>query len=290
MQNETGLFSKIAHKSFKEEWEQAMRYGLIGGRPFSDKTIGVYTYYVDWYFKRYDEISIANLKQALMSIDPIHHTKRLKIYQAVISLAKIILEQEQIDNVFFEKVKSFRPRQHLPVKRITVEEGDIQKLIACCDQAKDRMIVILLYQTGLRVTEAAKLKLADIDMEKKVLTVQLAKWGKTRRVGMTNMLMDELLIYLPHREELGTDHLFYNHKGKPIDRYGIRVRLSKLGRKAGVKVTPHSLRRAFVTINANKGRPLPMLQIACGHSDITTTRSYCMTTEAQAIEAMQSWD
>ena len=74
-----------------------------------------------------------------------------------------------------------------------------------------------------------------------------------------------------------------------MDRYGIRVRLKKLGTKAKVDVTPHALRRAFVTINANKGRPLPMLQIACGHSDITTTRSYCMTTEDETIEAMKNW-
>jgi len=66
-------------------------------------------------------------------------------------------------------------------------------------------------------------------------------------------------------------------------------RLHRLGRKVGVDVSPHMLRRAFVTINANKGRPLPMLQIACGHSDIKTTRNYCQTTEQEVIEAMKEW-
>jgi integrase len=70
----------------------------------------------------------------------------------------------------------------------------------------------------------------------------------------------------------------------------IAIRLEKLALKTGIPVTPHALRRAFVTINAYKGRPLPMLQIACGHSDITTTRSYCMTSEDETIEAMQNWD
>ncbi len=70
---------------------------------------------------------------------------------------------------------------------------------------------------------------------------------------------------------------------------GFYQRLERLGTKAGVKVSPHALRRAFVTINANKGRPLQMLQMACGHSNITTTRSYCLTSENEVIEAMKGW-
>jgi site-specific recombinase XerD len=100
-----------------------------------------------------------------------------------------------------------------------------------------------------------------------------------------------LTEYLGSRvEQSPEEYLFLKTNGKPMDRIGIACRLGKLSRKTGIPVTPHTLRRAFVTINANKGRPLPMLQIACGHSDITTTRSYCLTTEDETIEAMQSWD
>ncbi|MFN7309842.1 MAG: tyrosine-type recombinase/integrase [Vampirovibrionales bacterium] len=54
-------------------------------------------------------------------------------------------------------------------------------------------------------------------------------------------------------------------------------------------VTTHAMRRAFVTINANKGRSLVMLQMACGHADIKTTRDYCRTSEQEMVKAMQEW-
>lgn len=69
-----------------------------------------------------------------------------------------------------------------------------------------------------------------------------------------------------------------------------RIKLSRIGKRAGVHVSPHMLRRAFVTINANKGRSLVMLQMAWGHADITTTRSYCQTTEEEVIQAMKAWE
>jgi len=278
------------HQDHIPQWVKAMEYGLLNGWPFSPKTIGVYEYYANWYFERFQEVSAHNLKQALLQVPVVHHTKRLKIYQAVISLAKILIEANELDSEFLEVVKSFRPKQHLPTRKITVEETSVEKLIQHADNPLDKFLVILLVSTGLRVTEAAHLKLEDIDIEKRVLTVQLAKWGKSRRVGLAPLFIEAYHQYLNYRPATTTDHLFFNIKGNPIDRYGIRVRLIKLGRKAGVKVTPHALRRAFVTINANKGRPLPMLQIACGHNDITTTRSYCMTTEDETIAAMQGWD
>ncbi len=72
-------------------------------------------------------------------------------------------------------------------------------------------------------------------------------------------------------------------------RDGLYVRLRLIGKRVGVVVSPHTLRRAFVTLNANQGRSLVMLQIACGHANINTTRSYCQTSEDEVIAAMQNW-
>jgi len=74
-----------------------------------------------------------------------------------------------------------------------------------------------------------------------------------------------------------------------MTRDGLLNRIRRLGKKLNIDVSPHALRRAFVTINANKGRSLVMLQMACGHSDIKTTRSYCKTTEEEVIREMKNW-
>jgi integrase len=279
------------HRHYFEDWKKAMACGLIGGRPFSQSTIDVYCLYTKSFLKEYKEVSLSNLKKVLIDTPVEQFAKRYKIFQAIQNFAGYLVEEGALDPGYLEQAKHYIPKRHLPPKKITVQEKGIEALISACTNKQDKLIVSLLAFTGLRVTEAANLKLSDINQDNAYLTVRLAKWGKTRRVGLTKRLQEVIQEYLASRSEAYKDKewLFLNRFGEKITRYGIRTRLEKLGERVGVTVTPHALRRAFVTINANKGRPLPMLQIACGHNNITTTRSYCLTTEDETIEAMQAW-
>lgn len=85
-------------------------------------------------------------------------------------------------------------------------------------------------------------------------------------MSLTDLVVKTIEDYRKERGSNQQEALFLNKLGGPIDRHGIHHRLERLGKIAGVKVNSHALRRNFVTINANKGRPLQMLQIACGHS------------------------
>ncbi len=280
---------------YLSQWESAMRCGLIGGRPFSEGCIKNYVFYVTGFLEQYGELNIENVKALMLTVPIEQFAKRLKIYESLRCFARYLLENEEcfpedLDPRFLERVRRYKPKRHLPPRKVTVDEPGIEKLLTVCDTPLDTIIVELLSQTGLRVSEACSLELGDIDLEKGHLTIKRAKWGKTRRVGLTQRARQSLERYLSQRSECESQRLLVTSKGYPVVRYGVRTRLAKLGRRAEVKVSPHALRRAFVTINANKGRPLPMLQIACGHSDIGTTRSYCMTSEDETIESMQGWD
>lgn len=277
-------------KEYVTGWEDAMRFGLMGGRPFSEVSIQTYRYYTRWFLEQYDALTIENLKKLLLSIPIEHFAKRLKVYQALTSFAKYLEQEGWEMQPYFKEAKKFRPKRHLPEKKCSVDQKGLDALLAACSSPLEFLLVILLSHTGLRVNEAANLKLEDINFEKQCLTVKLAKWGKTRRVGLQSKVLDAIQAYLATRPKTEREWLLINRQGKRMDRYGIRNRLERLGKRAEVKVTPHALRRAFVTLNANKGRPLVMLQIACGHNDIATTRSYCMTTEDETIQAMQAWD
>ncbi|WP_373533057.1 tyrosine-type recombinase/integrase [Vampirovibrio sp.] len=271
-------------------WEDAMRFGLLGGRPFSEICIKTYLFYTQGFLEQYGELTVDNLKQVLLSIPVEHFAKRQKLYQALACFARY-LEQEGVNmDLYLAQAKKFRPRRHLLEKKHTVDQKGLNALLGACESPLEHLLVTLLSQTGLRVNEAANLKLDDIDFDKQSLAVRLAKWGKTRRVGLQSKVIEALQGYLVYRHKTEEDWLLINRHGNRMDRYGIRNRLDRLGQRAQVKVTPHALRCAFVTLNANKGRPLVMLQIACGHNDIATTRSYCMTTEDETIEAMQAWD
>ncbi len=281
---------KPSQVEYISSWKDAMRFGLMGGRPFSEISVRTYAHYTEWFLQEYGCLSIENLKKALISIPIEHFAKRLKLFQSLTSFAKYLVQEGFLDDAYLAESKKFKPRRHLPERKITVDQKGLDKLLDASQSALERLIVILLSQTGLRVNEAANLSLKDIDFENKFLTVRLAKWGKTRRVGLPMSVISAIQTYLTFRPKVEEDWLFINRNGERMDRFGIRNRLDRIGKRAEVKVTPHALRRAFVTLNANKGRPLVMLQIACGHNDIATTRSYCMTTEDETIEAMQNWE
>ncbi len=122
------------------------------------------------------------------------------------------------------------------------------------------------------------------------MTVRLGKGNKTRRVGLTPYVIEVIQGFLVNQKnKKSSDFLLLDKNGKRMSRNGLYQRLERIGEKAGVEVSPHALRRAFVTINANAGRPLQMLQRACGHSDIKTTMAYCRTSEQEVIDAMKDW-
>lgn len=281
---------KQPHSSYLQPWISAMRYGLLDGRPFSEVVIGTYSHYAAWFLKEYEGLSLENLQTALTTIPVVHFAKRQKLFQALSCLAKFLVTKNALETSFIQGIKRLRPRRHLPARKFSVDQAGLDSLLNACKDPLDHLIVILLSQTGLRATEAISLKLDDLNLEKRILTVRQAKWGKSRRIGLSSSTIETLQAYLPLRPSHPEGWVFINVKGQQMQRHGLLMRLRRLSRLTGIKVTPHALRRAFVTINANKGRPLAMLQIACGHSDITTTRSYCMTTEDEAIEAMQGWD
>lgn len=281
---------KTKQTNYLHEWQSAMRYGLLNGRPYSEVCIGTYARYVGWLLAQYGGLTIESLKAVLVAIPIDHYAKRKKLFESLVCFAKFLVEEKGYKAEFLAQMKKYRPRRHKPERKRTVDPQDLELLIHAARNPLDKLIVILLSQTGLRATEAANLRISDLDLEKKILTVQLAKWGKTRKVGLTQRVIDAITAYLPVRPNYPEDYLLINCWGNPMDRFGIRNRLYSIGRRANVKVNPHALRRAFVTINANKGRPLVMLQIACGHNNIATTRSYCMTTEEETVTAMQDWD
>ena len=123
-----------------------------------------------------------------------------------------------MDDTYLQEAKRFKPRRHLPPRKFTVDQAGIDQLLASCKTPLERLLVTLLSHTGLRVSEAASLKLTDIEVEKRVLTVRRAKWGKTRRVGLTAPVLEAFQAYLAVRPPVQSDFIFINRKRKPMDR------------------------------------------------------------------------
>ncbi len=279
------------HQSYLKPWLASLKSGTFNGKSFSPRTIQDYRAYSSKFLDSYDSLTTDTLKHCLSKIPAEQYSKRDKIYKMCICLGKFLISKKELDPAFLIEIKTFRPKRHLPPKRITVSEQELRALYNAAEGLLQEALVVLLSSAGLRASEASDLRLSDVDLEEGILTVECGKGGKRRRVGLSPKCVELLYRYIElERPKSSLSSLFLDPYKRPFNRNTLYNEIRKLSRKTGIHVSPHALRRAFVTINANKGRPLQMLQMACGHSDITTTRNYCMTSEQEVIDAMKDWN
>jgi len=278
------------HSEAIEPWKRAMASGTLTGKVFSHHTVTNYARYVVEFLSKQPCLSFENFQAELELISPESFGRRDKYFKGILCFAKFLIREHSLPTAFLEQAQAIQPKRHIPAKQATVTEEQLNQLLSACPSPYHWLIIHLLSSTGLRASEFCAIKMQDINLKDGFITVQRGKGGKRRRVGLTptcQSLLEHHLSILRLSEPQA--FIFLNTLGEPMTRDGLLSRIRKLGKKLGIDVSPHALRRAFVTINANKGRSLVMLQMACGHSDIKTTRSYCKTTEEEVIREMQQW-
>ncbi len=156
---------------------------------------------------------------------------------------------------------------------------------------RDRLIVELLYASGLRVSELADLELRHVDLEERMLLVR-GKGDKERRVPFGNAARAAIGNWLTDgRPALVRDRavpfLVVNHRGGRISRQAIHTVVKTAGERAGLarEVGPHALRHSFATHLLAGGCDLRVLQEMLGHASVATTQIYPHVSADQLREA-----
>ena len=146
---------------------------------------------------------------------------------------------------------------------------------------RDRLILELLYATGIRVSELINIKIDDIDIFNQSIKV-LGKGDKERMVYYNDVVKNLLYRYLKIYKEFKSSsrYLILNQKGEKITTAGISYVINKVIKKISFDkhITPHMLRHSFATHLLNNGCDLLTVQELLGHSSISTTGIYTHVT------------
>ena len=142
------------------------------------------------------------------------------------------------------------------------------------------LVVTMMLDTGLRVSEVCELNLEDIDFDDGSARVLGGKGDKDRLVLFTARTVARLRAWIPIRTRLATEEeqaCFVNRHGRRLQPRGVQRMMDALGQEAGLpkgKLTPHVLRHNFATGLLERGADLVTIQRLMGHATIATTRAY----------------
>ena len=152
---------------------------------------------------------------------------------------------------------------------------EVFAIIRACRMPKYRVIMLLAYGTGIRLSEMVHLRVKDIDSARQVPRIEQGKGQKDRYVLLNDSLLRVLRDYW--RLYRLYDPLFYSRDpSQPLSVGSLQKSFQRARRKAGVhkQVGIHGLRHAFATHSLEAGMPLAKLQQLLGHKQISTTLRY----------------
>ena len=158
---------------------------------------------------------------------------------------------------------------------VVLSKNEIKRLLSCTTNPKHRVLLALLYSSGLRMNEARTLKITDLDSDRMQIRVRQGKGRKDRYVVFSKLLLKGLRDY--YRKDHPQVYLFNgNTPGKPLGERSIQWIIGEAIEKAGIQkqATCHTLRHSFATHLLENGVDLFSIKEQLGHVRIDTTLVY----------------
>jgi integrase/recombinase XerD len=166
-----------------------------------------------------------------------------------------------------------------PKAQAVLSPEEVRRLLAACTSERDKCLVLFLLDTGARRAEAVGVDWSDVNLQTGVVRLRQTKGGKPRAVILGARSRRALLRYRRRVAHADASPLFQTSDGLRLGYAGLREVLRRAGRRAGVKVTPHALRRTFATLALRGGMNLLHLSALMGHADLTMLRRYAVVVE-----------
>lgn len=207
------------------------------------------------------------------------------------------VREDYIQGSPLHKIKLANPKLNV-VRPYTHQE--IRKLLHVCDHdfkngakflgSRNRAVVLMLLDTGLRISELAGIKLEDIESERGWIKVK-GKGAKERVVRIGTIAQKALWRYMVYRHKNNQPELWLTEEGRPMKSGGIQIAVKRLKERAGVTSSGncHRFRHTFALNFLRQDRNPFNLQYLLGHSDLRMVKHYVSTLGMEdALKAHES--
>ena len=193
------------------------------------------------------------------------------------------------------------PNKGLTYPAEILSSGEVHRLMAMCSRRSStglrmRALIVVLWRTGLRISEALDLEPKDIDLERGTVAVLHGKGDRRRVVGIDPEALAVLDDWMARRRELGLRGgkvfgvMSGPRRGGRQHSSVVREALKELADRAGIekRVHPHGLRHTHAAELAREGLPMHVIRRQLGHADLATTARYIdHLSPEEVIEAMK---
>ena len=245
---------------------------VIGG--YSARTTKMYCLYLRSFLlqvqKKVSEIG----RQDIISFLTYKKEKNM-VSNATLSLVHAALKfffEKLFKNKIMEDIASPKKAKTLPT---VLTKPEVKALIKAAGKKNRRLIIELLYSSGLRVSEAVKLKTEDLNLKERTARVKGGKGNKDRTVILSKFWIKKFKKSLSKRKTK-SPFVFAKKNGMPISTDSVQRLVKKAAKKAGIQkeVTPHTLRHSHATHLLEAGENIRTIQELLGHSSLATTQIY----------------
>lgn len=264
---------------------------LSNEKRYPETTITSYQKDLDNYSKfiknkniNYKTINKDEIRSYLKYLDELQYSKTTisRILSTLRHFYQYLMINKVVSVNMFKLIKNPKKDKKLPN---FLQSDELQKIFDSIDietplGIRNRLIVELLYASGLRVSELASLTIDNINIHTKEIRV-LGKGSKERIVFFGDYAKKYLEIYLEQSRPILQDKnktkvLLLNNNGDPLSTRGIQMIIDNVVRDASLKhnISPHVLRHTFATDLLNNGADLKSVQELLGHSSLSTTQIY----------------
>jgi len=231
-------------------------------------------------YKRDIEIFLSNLKTSLNNIKEKDIREHIRFLHEKGNSNKSINRKLSSIRAFIrflmsEKILEYNPCKNIRNLRVSktlpkwVEQEQLQEILEKDMPIRDKLILEILYGSGIRVSELVNIKISDVNFNEKTIRV-LGKGNKERVVPINDYVINLIKKFLRGQKNNKNGYLIKNSKGQKISTRTIQ----RIVKKHTKNLTPHSLRHCFATHMLNNGCDIRSIQEMLGHTSIKTTEIY----------------